>query len=249
MFKLGKLPARPDAVKFSFSDYVTTKLPTPPKTFGHETLVSDFGMLGNDTVGDCVLAGGGHETMLWNKAAHRDVPFSTANTIGDYSAITGYDPKDPNTDQGTDMELAAKYRRTTGLADANGSRHKIGAYLKLTPGNLNEHLLAAYLFGAVGIGIKFPGSAMDQFNAGKPWSVVKASTIEGGHYIPFVAHRKNIVVVTWGKCQQMTSGFFKKYNDESLVYISEEFLTNGKSPEGFDMAALQADLAALKSVK
>lgn len=246
-FKLGKLPARPGAVKLKFGNYVDVAalLPKVPKAFGHEGLISSWGMLGNDQVGDCVLAGGGHETMMWTKEGGVPANFSTANTISDYSAITGYNPTDPNTDQGTDMEVAAKYRRTTGLLDANGKRHLVGAYLDLTPGNLNEHLLAAYLFGAVGIGIQFPGSAMDQFNAGKPWSVVKGAKIEGGHYIPIVAHRKNLVIVTWGKTQEMTTGFFKKYNDESIVYLSTEMLSNGKSPEGFDLATLQKDLAAI----
>lgn len=240
---LGKTPARPGAISLKFSDY-TAKL-KPPETFGHEGLISSWGMLGNDTAGDCVLAGGGHETMMWTKEGGVPVPFSTENTLGDYTAITGYNPNDPNTDQGTDMEVAAKYRRTTGLLDANGNRHKVGAYLDLKPGDLNEHLLAAYLFGAVGIGIQFPGSAMDQFNAGKPWSVVKGAKVEGGHYIPLVAHRKNLVIITWGKTQEMTTGFFKKYNDESVVYLSEEMLVAGKSPEGFNVAQLQADLKAI----
>ena len=53
-------------------------------------------------------------------------------------------------------------------------------------------------------------------------------------------------VVTWGALQGMTTGFFSKYCDEAIVYLSEESLTNGKSPEAFDYASLQADLAALK---
>jgi hypothetical protein len=38
-------------------------------------------------------------------------------------------------------------------------------------------------FGAAGLGVKFPTSAMKQFKAGKPFTVVK-SGIEGGHYMP-----------------------------------------------------------------
>jgi len=86
---------------------------------------------------------------------------------------------------------------------------------------------------------------MDQFNAGKPWDVVPGSTIEGGHYVPLVAHRENLEVVTWGRVQQMTPAFLERYNDESIVYLSPEMLTAGKSPEGFNLVQLQADLAAL----
>jgi hypothetical protein len=39
--------------------------------------------------------------------------------------------------------------------------------MALAPGNPDQLALAIYLFGAIGIGIKFPNTAMDQFNAGK----------------------------------------------------------------------------------
>ncbi len=138
-----------------------------------------------------------------------------------------------------------KYRKSTGLIDANSNRHKIGAYLALEPGNTDHLLAALYLFGAVGIGIQFPNSAMDQFNAGKPWSVVQGAQIEGGHYIPLVAHRTYLECVTWGRIQYMTMQFYQKYCDEAWAILSPEMLNAGKSPEGFDLKQLQADLIAL----
>jgi len=244
--KLGKKPARVDAVKFKFRDFLVKKsVPAVPKTFGHETAFTDWGMLGNDQVGDCVIAGGMHEIMMWNKVCGKDVVFTEATAIKDYSRITGYVPGDESTDQGTDMEAAAKYRRKTGFVDAKGRHHKIGAYLDLEPGNLQEHLLAAYMFEAVGEGFEMPTSAMDQFDAGKPWSIIKGSRIEGGHYIPLVAHRSNLVIVSWGRAQRVTSSFFKKYNDEAIVYLSQEMISGGKSPEGFDLPALQDALKSL----
>lgn len=245
--RLGKLPARQGAVRLKLADYVDkTVLPTPSATFGHDGAVRAWQMLANDSLGDCVIAGGLHETMLWTQNGSSLVSVSDAAAIKNYSAITGYNPKDPNSDQGTDMQVAASYRRKTGLVDANGKRHKIAAYLAITPGDLQEHLLAMYLFGAVGIGINFPASAMTQFNAGKPWTVVKGSKIEGGHYISGVARRSGrIVIVTWGKEQPMDDAFLAKYNDESYAYVSEEYLKAGKSPEGFNATQLIADLAAI----
>ena len=258
--QLGKTPHNPaNAPKLKFKDYLdlATLLPTLPAEFGHENFISSnaWGMLGNDTLGDCVEAGMCHETMLWHAEAAGAttatvVPFTTANATAIYSAITGYKPNHPNTDKGTDMAVAAAYRRKTGIADANGRLHKIDAYLALTAGNLQEHLLAAYLFGAVGVGIEFPNYAMDQFNAGKPWDVEQVyPTIEGGHYVPIVAYRGgNLEVVTWGRTQEMTPAFFQKFNDESYVYLSEETLSNDKTPEGFNLAQLKADLKAVTSV-
>jgi hypothetical protein len=123
-----------------------------------------------------------------------------------------------------------------------------GEYLALAPGNPDQLALAIYLFGAIGIGIKFPNTAMDQFNAGKPWDVANNAKIEGGHYILGVGRdaKGNFVVVTWGKIQLMTPRFYKKYCDEVVAYVSDEaLLAGGKTLDGFNLAELQADLNAL----
>jgi hypothetical protein len=263
--KLGKLPATYDKRDLLFAQYRTTEaLPSHPTHFGHEKLVGSkaWQMLGNgpdNTVkpgfmgaGDCVFAGGDHETMLWNIENDKQVKFTGANAIKDYSTVTGYDPGAPldadgnnPTDRGTDVRTALGYRRKTGLVDAAGKRHKIGAYVALELGNMDQLLEALYLFGVVGIGIKFPNSAMDQFNAGKPWSVVPGPEPTDGHYIPLVANRTNLECVTWGRVQQMTVQFYKKYCDEAWTILSPEMLKSGKSLEGFDLAQLQADLKAV----
>lgn len=244
---LGKTPARPGAVSFRLATYATA-LPTPPPAFGHYAGVAGLGsMLGNDRYGDCVWAGAAHETILWtDEGTGLPAVFTDATVLSDYAAVTGFSPDDPNSDRGTDMEVAAKYRRQTGVIDTAGKRHQVAAYLAITAGDVAEHLTAAYVFGAVGIGINFPSSAMDQFNAGQPWDVVKGSRIEGGHYVPLVgADEQYLYVLTWGKVQRMTRAFLKKYNDESIVYLSAEALKDGQSPEGFDIDQLKADLAAL----
>lgn len=242
-YKLGKLPARLNAVKFRLIDYATA-LPIPPVS--EKAVDLPWQMLGNDSVGDCVFAGAGHETMSWNNEAGKAVTFTDKSVLSDYSKVTGYNPNDPNTDQGTDMQVAASYRRKTGLLDGSGKRHKVAAYLALTPGDKTLLKQAGYLFGAVGIGIQFPASAMTQFNNGKAWTVVFGSKIEGGHYVPAVGYDASyIYVVTWGKLQKMSWGFFKKYCDEAICYLSPEMLTNGVSLEGFNLTQLRADLGAL----
>ncbi|HEY4184172.1 MAG TPA: hypothetical protein VGP07_03845 [Polyangia bacterium] len=248
-FKLGKKPARRGAVKLKLATYlVKPELPTPPKVFGHQKLVGvGWQMLGNDKYGDCVWAGAAHETMLWNKEAGAAVTFDPNSVLSDYARVTGFKPSDPSTDNGTDMQVAASYRRKTGVVDSGGQRHKVAAYLALKPGDVDQLALAIYLFGAAGVGIKFPDTAMQQFNAGKPWAVVKGSKIEGGHYIPAVGRDKsgNIIIVTWGKLQLMTPAFYETYCDEVVIYVSTEALKGGKSPEGFNVAQLTADLKAV----
>lgn len=251
MLHLGKKPANPVRPKLKLAKYLNLSvLPSPPRRFGHEELVSQpWMMLGNDSVGNCVEAGAAHETMVWNAEAGRQVTFSAATVISDYSRATGYDPHRPWTDVGTDMTAYAKYRRNLGVLDVSGNRHKIGAYADLQPGNIEELLTAMYLFGAVGVGIQFPQSAMDQFNAGEPWLVVPGSPIIGGHYIPAVRRLRHeswwrTRILTWGAWVHASDAFIETYCDEAIAYISLESLTDGKSIEGFDKEHLLADLAA-----
>lgn len=254
--RLGKRPARLYGYKLFLADYLDHRvLPVPPVNFGHDRLVSNFPMLKNDAVGDCVIAGGLHETQVWNAEMARTVPVSDACALKNYSAITGYDPAltQPDgsnpTDQGTDVQDAAKWRITKGLTDAAGGVHKISAYVYVDPRNIPELRIATYLFGAIGLGIDFPRSAMEQFDEGMPWSPVPGSPSEGGHYVPVLAWRHGYAVaVTWGKEQLITPQFIQQRADEAICYLSPEML-NGqhKTPEGFDLTALRADLAALEA--
>lgn len=253
-YKLGKKPARPGAVKFRLSAYLDKAvIPAIPPAFGHQKLVADWGMLANDRVGDCAMAGAFHETMLWCAEGGKPIRVTDEVVLDTYSAVTGYDPAQTDaagnnpSDEGTDPAEFAEYRRTTGITDADGNLHKIGAYLALDQGSVSQLGAAMYLFSAVGIGLALPDTAQDQFQAGQAWEPVPDSSIEGGHYVTGVArdNDSNIAVVTWGRLQWMTPSFYRRYNDETLVYLSEEFLTAGVSPEGFNLEQLQADLAAL----
>jgi hypothetical protein len=222
-----------------------------PKFFGHGNAFADWGVLGNDLYGDCVWAGGAHETELLNWlaaggifGASSPVSFTTDNVLADYGS-TGFVKTDPTTDQGTVVGDALEYRRKTGLIDASGRRHKIAAYVKLDVGNLDMLLEALYLFEAVGIGIQFPTSAMDQFNAGQPWTPVPNAQIDGGHYIPLVGRPAPGVLdcVTWGKTQQMTDAFFQTYCDEAYGILSLEGLRarTQTNYEGFAWSQLASD--------
>lgn len=250
--KLGKLDPTYDARDLKLAHYLgAAALPRHPLVFGHEGLVHEWNMLANDNYGDCVFAGAAHETMLWHAESVGSDPryalrFTDEGVLSDYSAVTGFDPNDPSTDRGTSVRQALSYRRKTGIIDADGVRHQILGYVALEPGNWDHVLDSIYLFGATGIGIKVPSSAMDQFKRGEPWSVVSApGAIEGGHYIPLVAWRGRLLCVTWGKLQPMTRGFFEKYCDESWGILDDELLQQGRSPEGFRMDALLADLKLL----
>lgn len=249
-FKYGKKAATYSKKDFCFSKYADiasgNALPQAPIGYGHTSLIQNpLGMLGNDNVGDCAIAGPAHEHMLTSAAGGKQITFTTEGVLSIYSAITGYNPNDPSTDQGSNVRDVLNYRLNTGFTDAEGNVHKIGAFIALEPGNWSQLLTALNLFEAVGIGIQVPESAQDQFANGQPWSVVPGAQIEGGHYIPVVARpgQSLVNVITWGALQGMTQGFYEKFCDEAWAILSPEMIgSTGVSLEGFNLAQLQADL-------
>lgn len=256
-FKRGKKLATYDKNQLRLSHFESTTGEPTPAPIGFDSAAGLFPgtdkweMLGNDNYGDCVWAGGDHEEEV---LLHLGVPtdttaeFSQETALADYASCTGFNPDDPNSDQGTDMGVAMKYRRHTGLLDINGSRHKIGAYLALEPGNFNELLRAMHAFAVVGIGIEFPDYAMDQFNANKAWTYVKGQPAPTeGHYIPGVGRplSEAIYIITWARKMQMSMGFYQHYNDESYVYVTQEDLVNGVSPAGYDFSELNAIISSM----
>jgi hypothetical protein len=246
VFKLGMTSFTPPKLKLK-TYFKPAKLPPVPKVVGRPWLIKPghWGMMANDTVGDCVLAGGAHETMLFNADAQCPVAeFTDQNVLADYSAITGYVPGDENTDQGTDPDAAASYRRKTGLIDASGVRHKIDVYADLKNRDLDQLALAVFLFGVAGIGVNLPQKAMDQFNRFDVWKVALPDRILGGHYIPCVGRNSagNYLFVTWGRLQAATPSWVRRYMVGGIAYMSRERLNaQGLSPQGYNAAALNDD--------
>lgn len=256
---LGKLPATLDSRDLRAARLLAqAALPTPPPRFGHGYSYKDWSMLGNgpdDSVapnfpgcGDCVFADAGHITMLTNKLARHPIQITGKEVVSDYSALTGYVIGNDASDQGTEMREALGYRRSTGVVDVNGNRHKIGAYVAINLKDWEELRAATYVFTAVSIGFEFPSTAWTQFHAGRPWDLTDTnSPIEGGHDVPVIgfATPERAGVVTWGDRQGMTRAFYEQYADEAWAIIFPEELRNGKTWRGFDIATLNADLAQL----
>ncbi len=252
--KLGKRAHTKDTRDLLWKDYVDRAvlpiLPKPP--FGHANLVSDWLMLANDTLGDCVVAGSCHDAMLDNAEAGNTITFTDQNALDIYIAACGYDPDYPDRPvpggPGCVIRDFLGYVQQTGLTDANGNVHKIDAYVSLDRTNMQEIYESIYLFGKAKLGIQIPQSAEDQFHAGQPWTVVPGSPIKGGHDVEAVGVLEDgsLEVITWGTTQIMTIPFFQKYCDEAWSPLSKEMLNNkGIDLEGFNWTQLEADLAAI----
>ena len=65
--------------------------------------------------------------------------------------------------------------------------------------------------------------------------------------MPVVAYdQTGLTVVTWGALKRMTWGFWGAYVDEAYALLSSDWIeTDLLAPSGFNLAALQSDLAFL----
>lgn len=245
-FKGGRLPAEPARIHLTFGAYRTPELPAPPASADWLTPVpaGNWGMLGNADYGDCTCAGVGHKRIgdvYVNQV--RVLKVTDSDALGFYSAITGFDPNDPSTDQGAVCQDVLDYWRKNGFLG-----EKIVAFAKVDLSNETEVKQAIALFGQIYCGLNFPGSAMDQFNAGKPWDVVKGARIEGGHCVTIGAYDETgLSCVTWGAVQKMTWKFFKKYFEEAWVIVTPDMIDpkSGKDIAGYDLYTLGQDFSSL----
>jgi hypothetical protein len=228
-------------------DYYTSDLPSVDSLkfpLGHANLVKPM-MLMNNELGDCAIAGSIEEVRLANALNGVALNFTDETAVQNYSAITNYVPGNPSTDVGTDVHDLYQYRQSTGIVDADGKYHKIVAYAGLTVGDWDELLIALSLFDMVGIGIQATDYIQDQFSEGQPWHLIPGRhTIEGGHYVPVwgASDRNTGQLPTWGGDGGITSTYYSTYSTVSVVALTEEMFTGGKSPEGVATDKLAADL-------
>lgn len=244
-FRGGRLPAQPARPYLTAATFLAAQ-PAPPASSDWLSPVpaADWGMLGNDQWGDCTCAGVGHKRIgdvYVNQGTTLTV--TTADALALYSAVTGFNPNDPSTDQGAVCQDVLQYWAKSGFLG-----EKIVAFAKVNLSNLTAVKQAIAVFGQIYTGFNFPSSAMDQFNAQQTWDVVAGSTIEGGHCVTIGAYdATGLECVTWGATQRMTWAFFQKYFDEAWVIVTPDFVNaaTGDDKLGVSLYQLGQDYAAL----
>ena len=250
-YKLGKLAPKIDNRTLKMANYIKKLPPIPAAINWYSTpeLQQNFswGMLLNDQMGCCAIAGPAHIEMVWT--GNTGHPYIATNdcVLKAYEVVGGYNPADSqNTDNGCVMLNVMNYWRNVGICD-----HKIAGYVSVNPHNITNIKAAIYMFGAINLGIALPASAQDQ----DIWDVTDPSLTGdatpgswGGHCVVASKYDANtITCITWGEEKIMTWAYFKTYCDEAYAAISHDWLNaNGLSPSGFNLATLQQDLSAIK---
>lgn len=250
--KLGKNAPKRDPRRLMMVKYLPVLPPIPSAVDWTGKVAQPIGMMLNDRQGCCTCSAVGHGIQIVTAAngAELTIPDPAVENI--YVTVTGeegaaFDPATGANDNGAAITDVLDIWRNAGVAG-----HKLGAYVDVEPSNLDHVKAAIALFGVVDIGLALPVSAQSQ----AVWDLTDptmqgdaAPNSWGGHSVIIAAYdsaKKLITCATWGQWLQMTEAFFLAYCDEAHALLSDDWVSGAKSaPSGFDMAALQADLAAL----
>lgn len=249
--KLGRRPSPYDPRTLRLAKYLKTLPPLPAKKiWSAKATEQPWGMMANDNIGDCTCAGAGHAIQVWTANAGLEVTLKDEDIISAYSAISGYDPSRPETDNGACLLDVLSYWRNTGIGG-----HKIGAYVSVNPQNWSHVRAAINIFGGLYTAAELPLTAQTQ----PVWQMTGWGTQGqglpgswGGHciFVPdfdFSCETtvNNLTCITWGELKNMTADWWANYIDEVYAVISTDFLnqTTAKNPDGLDLDLLKQDLA------
>jgi hypothetical protein len=239
--RLGRKAVKHDSRTLKLAKYMTTALPPPPTSILWNKGVTEFGMMLNDTLGCCTIAGAAHAVQIFSLNAGTEVTLSDAEVLAYYEKWDGYVQGNAATDQGgieLDVLNAWKAQEFAG--------HALLAWADVSTGSASQIKQAIFLFGGVYIGLEVPNFIMS--NIPPLWDVVDDDGgIDGGHCVFVVGYDSvGLTFISWGALYKMTWAFWTKYVDEAHALLSKDFLgANGLDPAGFNLAALQADLACI----
>lgn len=225
-------------------------LTPPPESADWTKGMTQFGMMLNDQLGDCTCAAYYHARQIWTANTLTEVTEADSNVLALYEQATGYNPNDPNSDNGGVEQEILSFLLNTGAPIGNGDRDKIIAFVEVDPRNTDDVKRAIYDCGVAYIGIDVPKNLIS-WDGSVPaiWDYDPAHTeTEGGHAIVLVGYDSvGPTVISWGQTYKMTWAFFLHYCDEVYAIADSSWINaTGKTPLGMTVAELEQLMHAIK---
>lgn len=255
LVKLGRKAIKTDSRTLKLAKYFTTGLAAPPLHYNWTARAHraqpNWGMMMNDTLGDCTCAAVGHAVQVLTSNAATEVTVPDSAVLTAYENWCGYNPADPSTDQGGICLDVLNDWRQQGF---DGGVHKLLAYASVAPTDVVHVKQGIYLFGGVYIGLGLPITAQAQTGNNLTWDVVPDDPAGdsqpgswGGHCVYVASYdATGLLCVTWGVLQKMSWAFWNTYVDEAYALISPDWISEkGAAANGFNLTQLEADLAAV----
>jgi hypothetical protein len=250
-FRMGRRRPASNHRRLTLKHYLDlSALPVPPASVDYSAKAQQAlaRVYYNDQLGDCVIAAMAHLIGVFFGNAGIPYLLSPAQIIALYSAIGGYVPGDPSTDNGCDEDTALSYWQANG---APAGENKIFGWVAVDGANPAEYRAALWLFENLFFGVELPDAWITPFPSasGFTWGVAGDPDSNNGHAFPGVGYSaKGVQIATWGMLGTLTDAAVQKYattagSGELYTVLSVETILKAteKAPNGFNFAQLQAD--------
>ena len=242
-FRLGRKAVKRDSRTLKLRAYAGT-LPPPPATVDYSKGILQFGMMLNDTLGDCTIAGCAHAVQIWTANSTSEITLPDSTILAYYEQWDGYVSGDPSTDNGgVELDVLNDWRKSSFAG------HILTAYADPDVTNVTEIKQAINLFLGIYIGMNVTNQVME--SAGNPvvaWDQTGVTSSAGGHAVYVVGYDATyFYFVSWGQVYKMTLAYWQANVDEAHALMSPDLLgSSGLSASGFNTSQLLADLAAIR---
>jgi hypothetical protein len=209
--------------------------------------------LGNDQYGCCVFAAAFKQDVAWLRdAADETSPNPTKDDcLGLYSRVTGFNPNDPSTDRGGDLQTALSFAKTHGIyADGRG---KPASWVSVDPAKPALIRAALDAFGSLYTGCQLAPEWIQSPAEGFVWDVTPSAPDPAmGHCTAWFDYDAiGVIVNSWGLFGRITWAAIEKYwaksaGGEIYAVFSPDWLNKATqtAPSGLNAAQLAADVAA-----
>ncbi len=239
-YRFGKHAPMQDYRTLLLKKYIAAAA-APPPSFDNLTKVyanlkeSDpaklFPMDGNDTLGDCTIAALAHAVTVFRGLITKKKIWAKQSVVKLYYHLSG------GVDSGLNELDVLNYWQTH---SADGD--KIIAFAKIDVKNHTHIQQAIQIFGGVYLGFQVQQNCIQEFDAKKPWT--PGPLTNDGHAVFATGYDKDgVTVLTWGNTQKATWGWWDECVDEAYAILPPE--AENLKFDGFDLAQLKADLAAV----
>lgn len=192
-----------------------------------------YPILGNDRLGDCVVAGGAHQLTLHNGMIGKRFVPSEAEVVALYRKLG----------HGRDNGLALDTMLQAMMSGVFGGQ-KIVADCNVDPNNMDQIKKSIQFLGGVMIGFGTTAHSVSDFQQGIPWDDTYRP--DGGAHCVILTGWDDATseweLLTWGGLQKGTYRWFKKFCDEVHAILTE-------SVSIFDSSTVDDMKEAMKSVK
>jgi hypothetical protein len=241
---LGKLPAQFDS---SLPLAKTFKLLAPvklPESVDWSLPVKSVPILGNDTCGDCGLATSAHAVQFMTaNSGIMELP-QASFVVGDYSALTGYNPATGANDNGVVLLTKNQYWMKTGFAFSSSTEiDKLDGFAQIEQGDIETLMKSLAFFGPTELGVELPPDAEDAFDNAHTWSDTSGAYGGlGGHDTLIVGYYDSgawFKIATWDGYVTASRAWVTKYMSEGTALLKRKWLAaSGVSPSHLDWRQL-----------